>query len=360
MIKNLTTLNLILSSPSLDDLSALNSFENRNKNHLKKWESTPFPNLENKPIAETSNKNRLENWIRECEEGASVRFFIRPKSNSDLIIGFCNFTQIFHGSFQACYLGYKIDCEYEGKGFMFEALESSIEYLFKTCGIHRIMANYIPNNIRSAKLLNRLNFAVEGYAKNYLLINNQWEDHVLTALSSEQWDQRESNQSKKLLKMQKLESPSNCKDLTFREVELNDVCQLISLMEQLGYPISESLLMENIQKYILLPNQKAWIAEYSGKISGCIAVAITSYFHRPGSFLRVIAMIVDQDQRRLGVGKGLMSLAEKYAFAHGCSHIELTSGAHRVDSGAHEFYKSLGYTELNNTKKLFGKRLQTL
>ena len=45
------------------------------------------------------------------------------------------------------------------------------------------MANYMPINFRSAKLLHRLGFTVEGYAKNYLLINNRWEDHVLTALS---------------------------------------------------------------------------------------------------------------------------------------------------------------------------------
>ncbi len=358
MKKNLITLNLILSSPSLKYLPALNSFESRNKNHLKKWESTLLPNPENNQIAatahENSNENSLENWTRECEEGKSVRFFIRPKSNPDLIIGFCNFTQIFHGSFQACYLGYKIDYEYEGKGLMFEALEACIDFIFKTCGIHRIMANYMPNNIRSAKLLNRLNFTVEGYAKNYLLINYQWEDHVLTALSSDHW---ECNQSKKLSSLKKIASPLFCKDLIFREIELNDVSHLIPLMEQLGYPINENLLIENVQKYIFLTNQKAWIAEHSGKISGCIAVAVTNYFHRPGSFLRVIAMIVNQEQRRLGIGKGLMNLIEKYALDHGCSHIELTSGVHRIDSGVHDFYRSLGYTELNNTKKSLGKRL---
>jgi ribosomal-protein-alanine N-acetyltransferase len=70
---------------------------------------------------------------------------------------------------------------------MFEALEASIKYVFEELGIHRIMANYMPINARSAKLLYRLGFIIEGYAKNYLLINDQWEDHILTALSIEQW-----------------------------------------------------------------------------------------------------------------------------------------------------------------------------
>jgi ribosomal-protein-alanine N-acetyltransferase len=44
------------------------------------------------------------------------------------------------------------------------------------------MANYMPANERSGKLLSRLGFEREGLAKRYLYINGRWEDHVLTAL----------------------------------------------------------------------------------------------------------------------------------------------------------------------------------
>lgn len=184
MINMLTTKNLILSLPSQGDLSAIKEFEDRNHNHLRKWEST---NSINSQSTHEEIQKRLENWIKECEEGKSLRFFIRSKDDSNKIIGFCNFTQIFHGAFQACYLGYKIDHKYEGKGLMFEALEASIKYVFEELGLHRIMANYMPINTRSAKLLYRLGFIIEGYAKNYLSINGRWEDHILTALSYEQW-----------------------------------------------------------------------------------------------------------------------------------------------------------------------------
>lgn len=121
------------------------------------------------------------------KKAGQLFFFIREKDNPSKIIGFCNFTQIFYGSFQACYLGYKIDHEYEGKGLMLEALEATIKYVFEELKIHRIMANYMPVNIRSAKLLDRLEFAIEGYARNYHLINDRREDHVLTAFSFEDW-----------------------------------------------------------------------------------------------------------------------------------------------------------------------------
>ena len=70
---------------------------------------------------------------------------------------------------------------------MHEALERSIRYVFEELTLHRIMSNYMPVNTRSAKVLERLGFEKEGYAKNYLLINDRWEDHILTALSYERW-----------------------------------------------------------------------------------------------------------------------------------------------------------------------------
>ncbi|MFB0585429.1 hypothetical protein [Aeromonas salmonicida] len=36
--------------------------------------------------------------------------------------------------------------------------------------------------LRSAALLERLGFEREGYARDYLMINGRWEDHILTAL----------------------------------------------------------------------------------------------------------------------------------------------------------------------------------
>lgn len=97
------------------------------------------------------------------------------------MIGMCNLSQIFYGFFQACYLGYKIDKKYEGKGLMLEAVEGVVRFAFETLRLHRIMANYMPSNARSAKLLKKLGFEIEGRAKKYLLINNVWEDHILTS-----------------------------------------------------------------------------------------------------------------------------------------------------------------------------------
>ena len=49
------------------------------------------------------------------------------------------------------------------------------------------MANYQPTNVRSGRLLERLGFVREGYARHHLLIDGAWRDHVLTALLNPSW-----------------------------------------------------------------------------------------------------------------------------------------------------------------------------
>lgn len=65
---------------------------------------------------------------------------------------------------------------------MRECLDAAIRHVFVKLALHRVMANYQPENRRSARLLNGLGFEQEGVARAYLKINGVWTDHVLTSL----------------------------------------------------------------------------------------------------------------------------------------------------------------------------------
>lgn len=93
----------------------------------------------------------------------------------------CNFTNIIRGPFQACYLGYSIDDAIQGQGVMREILLAGLNYVFTEFNLNRVMANYIPCNVRSGRLLASLGFEKEGLAKSYLKINGRWQDHILTS-----------------------------------------------------------------------------------------------------------------------------------------------------------------------------------
>jgi len=51
----------------------------------------------------------------------------------------------------------------------------------------------------------------------------------------------------------------------------------------------------------------------------------------------------------------LIDCAENYAKAHGCDKIELTSGFHHRESGAHKFYLERGYHD--DVSQYFVKKL---
>ena len=64
---------------------------------------------------------------------------------------------------------------------MTEIVNSSLTCVFEQLDLHRVMANYVPENERSARVLEKLGFEKEGYAKLYRKIAGKWRDHILTA-----------------------------------------------------------------------------------------------------------------------------------------------------------------------------------
>ncbi len=147
-----------------------------NAAHLDPWEpqrSDQFHHLD-------AWQSRIRNAQLDYEAGRALKLILRQRETSDLI-GICNFTNIVRGPFQACTLGYSIAASAQGRDLMFEALEASIAFMFEHENLHRIMANYVPENERSGRLLARLGFEIEGRAKDYLHIAGAWRDHILTA-----------------------------------------------------------------------------------------------------------------------------------------------------------------------------------
>jgi len=68
------------------------------------------------------------------------------------IIGRCTLSNIVGGAFQAAHLGFSLDRGAVGAGLMSEALVAVIRYAFEDLRLHRVMANYLPANVRSGRV----------------------------------------------------------------------------------------------------------------------------------------------------------------------------------------------------------------
>jgi ribosomal-protein-alanine N-acetyltransferase len=179
----LTTERLTLRLAAVRDAPAVLRFYAENREHLTPW----WPEWREEQFTLHFWQRAIENNLQEFREERSVRFFLFPRNEPQRVIGLANYNQIVRGVAHYAILGYGISAEHEGKGLMSEALRETIRYMFEDFRLHRIMANYVPRNTRSGALLNRLGFTVEGAAKDYLLINGRWEDHVLTSLINREW-----------------------------------------------------------------------------------------------------------------------------------------------------------------------------
>lgn len=159
------------------DTEALSQFYLTNEDFFRPWEplrGDGYHSLEN------WNK-RLYSWVSEQESRRAAYFLMIEETNGD-IVGICSLTNMIFGPFMACHMGFGVSQKYEGKGKMIMLCQHAIEYGFCELGLNRIMANYMPANCRSATLLGRLGFVIEGSAKRYLKINGRWEDHILTSI----------------------------------------------------------------------------------------------------------------------------------------------------------------------------------
>ena len=171
----------MLTLPPVSAAQRMVSYVTENREHHAQWS----PLVPKEYFTEKYWRERLRSAREEFKRRESLRLvFFRRNQKDGRVLGTCNFTNFIRGPFQACYLGYMLDKEAVGRGLMHEALTAAIRYVFDELRLHRIMANYMPRNERSGRVLRRLGFSVEGYARDYLLIAGRWEDHILTALTN--------------------------------------------------------------------------------------------------------------------------------------------------------------------------------
>ncbi|HTD02580.1 GNAT family N-acetyltransferase [Undibacterium sp.] len=168
---------LTLRVLSPQDAEILQAYLLENRLHLAQWE----PLRDEQYFSLEQCRQRLAASYQNMEAGGALHLAVFISGSTEMI-GTCHFSNIVRGVFQACHLGYAIAAKHEGRGYMREAVQAGIAHMFVQAGLHRIMANHVPDNMRSASLLQKLGFEHEGYARAYLKIHGRWQDHVLNAL----------------------------------------------------------------------------------------------------------------------------------------------------------------------------------
>lgn len=166
---------LVIRQINRADAALAAEFFAANAQHFQPWEprrASDYYQLE-------QLQQRLLTYEQQQQAGVAA-YFIALQDQQ--LVAHCSLTQIVYGPFRAGYLGFGVAEQLQGKGVMTQLCRAVLDHAFDQLALHRVMANYLPHNQRSAQLLAKLGFSVEGLARQYLQINGQWQDHVLTAL----------------------------------------------------------------------------------------------------------------------------------------------------------------------------------
>ncbi|MFM2482359.1 GNAT family N-acetyltransferase [Celerinatantimonas sp. YJH-8] len=163
---------IVALTPGLDRL--LQDYVQRNKTHLERWEPPRSAHY----FTLKGTQQRIHDYLLQASQG-QILPLVALDQKRESIIATVNVSNIVRGIFQSAYLGYGLDEQYQGQGIMTEILTAAIPAIFNGLKLHRLMANYIPSNLRSGRLLKRVGFVEEGFARDYLFIDGKWQDHIL-------------------------------------------------------------------------------------------------------------------------------------------------------------------------------------
>ncbi|RDW15211.1 RimJ/RimL family protein N-acetyltransferase [Oceanobacillus arenosus] len=126
-------------------------------------------------------KKRIQEYAKGWELDQQYMFGIFTMDN-DALIGTINLFEVLRGSLQGAFIGYFLDKEQNGKGFMTEAVKLVVTYAFNQLQLHRVEAGVMPHNIGSIRVLEKAGFHREGIAVKNVKINGKWEDHQVLAI----------------------------------------------------------------------------------------------------------------------------------------------------------------------------------
>ncbi len=105
------------------------------------------------------------------------------------LIGICTLFDFNEGC-RSAEIGYGLDSDTWGNGYMNEALVALLTYGFSELDLNRVEADIDPRNIASTQSLERIGFKKEGHLRQNCIVNSVLADSALYGLLRSDWKVR--------------------------------------------------------------------------------------------------------------------------------------------------------------------------
>jgi len=161
----------------MGDYLAWAALREESRAFLTPWEPTwPLDDL-----TRSAFRRRIRRYMQDIREDAAYPFFIFD-SRDDTLVGGVTLSNVRRGVTQSASLGYWVGADRARQGYMSASVAALVPFVFDQLGLHRLEAACLPSNAASIRLLEKVGFSREGFARRYLRINGIWQDHLLYAM----------------------------------------------------------------------------------------------------------------------------------------------------------------------------------
>jgi ribosomal protein S18 acetylase RimI-like enzyme len=128
---------------------------------------------------------------------------------------------------------------------------------------------------------------------------------------------------------------------TIRDAKLTDAAELAALMCELGYETTSAEMSQRLKSILSDARYGTIVAKIDNKLCGMIGT-LTHVSHEHNDLSgKIIALVVSTKQRRSGIGRALITAAEKDFAKKSVTRTTVTARFER--EAAHQFYEALGY-----------------
>lgn len=163
--------NITVKNFTPDCAEELLSYNLRNKDHLSNYE----PSRDNNFYTYEVQRDILLESYKHLMNGTGLDLGIYK---DEKLIGKIKISNIVYGVFKSGIIGYSMDKDFQGNGYMKEALRLVIDYAKDELELHRLEASVLIDNEKSKSVLIGCGFEEIGINKKYLFINGAWNDHI--------------------------------------------------------------------------------------------------------------------------------------------------------------------------------------
>lgn len=122
----------------------------------------------------------------ERARGTGYAFGIE-ETGTGALVGRIALSNVVRSAWGNATIGYFVGEPWNGRGYATAAVAQVLRVAFGDLGLHRVQAAVLPANAASTRVLERNGFRREGLAERYLNIAGRWQDHVILAITSEEW-----------------------------------------------------------------------------------------------------------------------------------------------------------------------------